>query len=95
MAAGFPRCWIAVAAGILYTAASAVMKRREIPGSAWLLILEGAVSTFLRVTLSLLLAAAWTIPAGGCDWVQSAAGADCAADVVPGGGFVSGSDPAS
>src|SRR5580704_18235423 len=30
----------------------------------------------------------------GCDWVQSAAGADCAAD-CPGGGFVSGSDPVS
>jgi NitT/TauT family transport system permease protein len=29
-----------------------------------LLILEGAISTFLRVNLSLLLAAAWTIPAG-------------------------------
>jgi NitT/TauT family transport system permease protein len=40
------------------------MKLREIHGGEWLLILEGAVSTFLRVNLSLLLAAAWTIPAG-------------------------------
>ena len=55
---------IAVAAVILYTAGSALMKLRQIHGGEWLLILEGAVSTFLRVNLSLLLASAWTIPAG-------------------------------
>jgi NitT/TauT family transport system permease protein len=53
-----------VAVGIFYTAGSALMKLREIHGGEWLLILEGAASTFLRVNLSLLLAAAWTIPAG-------------------------------
>jgi len=55
---------VLVSAGILFAAGSALMKLREIHGSQLLLILEGAVSTFLRVNLSLLLAAAWTIPAG-------------------------------
>jgi NitT/TauT family transport system permease protein len=55
---------VVISAGILYAAGSALMKLREIHGGQWLLILEGAGSTFLRVNLSLLLAAAWTIPAG-------------------------------
>ena len=55
---------IAAAAAILYTAVSALLKLREVHGSEWLLILKGAAATFLRVNLSLLLAAAWTIPAG-------------------------------
>ena len=55
---------IAAAAAILYTAVSALLKLRQVHGSEWLLVLEGAAATFLRVNLSLLLAAAWTIPAG-------------------------------
>ncbi len=53
-----------VSTGVLYAAGSALMKLREVHGSQLLLIFEGAGSTFLRVNLSLLLAAAWTIPAG-------------------------------
>jgi NitT/TauT family transport system permease protein len=49
---------------VLYAAVSALMKLREIHGAQFLLILQGAGSTFLRVNLSLLLASAWTIPAG-------------------------------
>ena len=52
------------AVAILYAAASALLRLREIHAPQYLLILEGAGATFLRVNLSLLLAAAWTIPAG-------------------------------
>ncbi len=55
---------VAGAAVVAYAAASALIKLRGIEGPQYLLILEGAVSTFLRVNLSLLLASAWTIPAG-------------------------------
>jgi len=55
---------VVFAAIVLYAAISALLKLREIHGNQYLLILEGAGSTFLRVNLSLLLAAAWTIPAG-------------------------------
>lgn len=49
---------------VLYAAVSALLKLREVHGPEYLLILEGAISTFLRVNLALLLASAWTIPAG-------------------------------
>src|SRR5580698_1582136 len=55
---------VGVSALVLYAAASALMKLREVNGPQCLLILEGAGSTFLRVNLALLLASAWTIPAG-------------------------------
>ncbi len=55
---------VAGAVVVGYAAASALFKLREVAGPQYLLILEGAVSTFLRVNLSLLLASAWTIPAG-------------------------------
>jgi NitT/TauT family transport system permease protein len=55
---------IGISALVLYAAASALMKLREVHGGQYLLILEGAGSTFLRVNLALLLASAWTIPAG-------------------------------
>jgi NitT/TauT family transport system permease protein len=53
-----------LAAVVLYAAANALLRLREINGPQYLLILESAGATFLRVNLSLLLAAAWTIPAG-------------------------------
>ncbi|WP_263384277.1 ABC transporter permease [Granulicella arctica] len=53
-----------VGIGILYAAVSALLKLREINGGQYLIILESAGATFLRVNLSLLLASAWTIPAG-------------------------------
>ncbi len=37
---------------------------RPVQGAQYLHLLQGAVATFLRVNLSLVLAAAWTIPAG-------------------------------
>jgi NitT/TauT family transport system permease protein len=49
---------------ILFAAGSALLHLREISASQYLLIFESAVATFLRVNLSLLLAAAWTIPVG-------------------------------
>jgi len=55
---------VVFAAIVLYAAISALLKLREVHGSQYLVILEGAGSTFLRVNLSLLLASAWTIPAG-------------------------------
>ncbi len=55
---------IAISALVLYAAGSALIKLREIQAGQLLLILEGAGATFLRVNLSLLLASAWTIPAG-------------------------------
>ena len=42
----------------------AVALLRPVHGREYLEILKGAVATFLRVNFSLLLAAAWTIPAG-------------------------------
>ncbi len=65
-----PPVWLSIlviAAGsivVLYAAASALLKLREIQAGQYVMILEGAASTFLRVNISLLLAAAWTIPAG-------------------------------
>jgi len=55
---------VAGSAIVLYAAVSALLKLREVHGAQFLLILKGAGSTFLRVNLSLLLASAWTIPAG-------------------------------
>ena len=55
---------IAASAVVLYAAGSALTKLRTISGGEFLFILEGAGATFLRVNLSLLLASAWTIPAG-------------------------------
>ena len=54
----------ALAGLILFAAGSALLRLREIPAPQYLRVLEGAGATFLRVNLSLALAAAWTIPAG-------------------------------
>ncbi|HEX3968491.1 MAG TPA: ABC transporter permease subunit [Edaphobacter sp.] len=55
---------LAIACGVLYAAFQAVDLLRPLPGAEYLHILRGALATFLRVNLSLLLASAWTIPAG-------------------------------
>ncbi len=62
----WPRIALLTAGGavILYAAISALLKLREIDGTQYLQVLKGAGATFLRVNLSLLLASAWTIPAG-------------------------------
>jgi NitT/TauT family transport system permease protein len=59
--------WILVAAAgiaVLYAAEHAIALVRPVTGSQYLELLKGAAATFGRVNLSLLLAAAWTIPAG-------------------------------
>jgi NitT/TauT family transport system permease protein len=53
-----------VALGVGYAATQAIHLVRPVTGSQYLRLLQGAVATFLRVNLSLLLAAAWTIPVG-------------------------------
>ena len=53
-----------VGAVILYTAGQALLLLRQVHGGQFLLILQGAGATFLRVNISLLLAALWTIPVG-------------------------------
>jgi NitT/TauT family transport system permease protein len=51
-------------AAVLYAAWQALTLLREVHGSQFVGILKGAMATFLRVNVSLILAAAWTIPAG-------------------------------
>jgi NitT/TauT family transport system permease protein len=53
-----------VAAAVLYAAWQALTLLREVHGSQFLEIMKGALATFLRVNVALVLAAAWTIPAG-------------------------------
>jgi NitT/TauT family transport system permease protein len=56
---------LAVLAGaVLYAAWQALTLLREVHGSQFAEILKGALATFLRVNAALVLAAAWTIPAG-------------------------------
>lgn len=54
----------AAAAAVLYAAWQALTLLREVHGSQFAEIMKGALATFLRVNASLVLAAAWTIPAG-------------------------------
>jgi NitT/TauT family transport system permease protein len=59
--------WVMLAlagVGILIAARHAVLLVRPVEGAEYLQLLKGAAATFLRVNFSLLLAAAWTIPAG-------------------------------
>ncbi len=56
---------LAIAATIvLYMARQTVAMVRPVRGGQYLELLKGAAATFGRVNLSLVLAAAWTIPAG-------------------------------
>jgi NitT/TauT family transport system permease protein len=53
-----------VTCAVLYAAFQAVVLLRPLPVVEYLHILKGALATFLRVNLSLVLASAWTIPVG-------------------------------
>ncbi len=55
---------VLIAAAVLYAAWQALALLREVHGSQFAEIMKGALATFLRVNVSLILAAAWTIPAG-------------------------------
>jgi NitT/TauT family transport system permease protein len=56
---------LAVAAGaVVYAAWEALSLLRQVHGSEFVEIMKGALATFLRVNVSLVIAAAWTIPAG-------------------------------
>ena len=55
---------MAAAAAVLYAAWQALTLLREVHGFQFVEIMKGALATFLRVNVSLVLAAAWTIPAG-------------------------------
>ncbi len=55
---------VLIAAAVLYAAWQALALLREVHGSQFAEIMKGALATFLRVNVSLVLAAAWTIPAG-------------------------------
>ena len=60
-----PWVLLAIAAvGVVVAATHAVTLLRPVTGAQYLGLLKGAVATFLRVNLSLALAAAWTIPVG-------------------------------
>src|SRR6266403_1489132 len=54
-----------VTAAVLYAAWQALTLLREVHGSQLVEIMKGALATFLRVNVAVVLAAAWTIPAGG------------------------------
>ncbi|MCL2661464.1 MAG: ABC transporter permease subunit, partial [Acidobacteriaceae bacterium] len=53
-----------VAVCVLYAAFRVLMLLRQVDGAEFGGIMKGALATFLRVNLSLLLASAWTIPVG-------------------------------
>jgi NitT/TauT family transport system permease protein len=53
-----------LAVAVLYAAWQALTLLREVRGSQFAEIMKGALATFLRVNVALVLAAAWTIPAG-------------------------------
>jgi len=55
---------IAVLIAVAYSALHALALLRTVSGAEFLMILKGAVATFLRVNVALLLASLWTIPAG-------------------------------
>ncbi|MEO6911025.1 MAG: ABC transporter permease subunit [Edaphobacter sp.] len=55
---------VAVTAAVFYAAWQAVDLLRQVEAGEFGEIMKGAIATFLRVNLALVLAAAWTIPAG-------------------------------
>lgn len=55
---------IVVIGGVLYAAFHALTLLKEVHRSEFFEIMIGALATFLRVNTALLLASAWTIPAG-------------------------------
>ncbi len=55
---------VLAAAAVVVAAIHALGLLREVPGSDYLLLFEGAGATFLRVNAALLIASLWTIPVG-------------------------------
>jgi NitT/TauT family transport system permease protein len=55
---------IVIASATVYAAWHALTLLRQVSGAEFGQIMKGALATFLRVNVSLLLASAWTIPAG-------------------------------
>jgi NitT/TauT family transport system permease protein len=55
---------VAIAGATVYAAVHALALLRQVSGQEFAQIMKGALATFLRVNVSLLLASAWTIPAG-------------------------------
>ncbi|HEU5339965.1 ABC transporter permease [Edaphobacter sp.] len=55
---------VVAAAAVLYAAWHAIGLLHQVSGSQFGEIMKGALATFLRVNISLVLAAAWTIPVG-------------------------------
>ncbi len=55
---------LVISVAVLYAAWQALTLLRQVHGSQFVEILKGALATFLRVNVALILAAAWTIPAG-------------------------------
>jgi NitT/TauT family transport system permease protein len=55
---------ILAVAAVLVAAIRALGLLRQVPGSDYLLLFEGAAATFLRVNAALLIASLWTIPVG-------------------------------
>src|ERR1700722_10403036 len=55
---------IAVTGAVLYAAFQEMVLLRPLPAGGYLHIFQGALATFLRVNLALVLASAWTIPVG-------------------------------
>src|SRR5580698_6117730 len=59
--------WVVIAvavAAVLYAAWQALTLLRQVQGNQFVEIMKGALATFLRVNVALVIAAAWTIPAG-------------------------------
>ena len=55
---------VAILIGALYAAFRALLLLKQVQGAEYVQIFKGALATFLRVNTALLLASAWTIPAG-------------------------------
>jgi NitT/TauT family transport system permease protein len=55
---------VLAAAAVALAAVRALALLREVPGADYLVLLESAGATFLRVNASLLIASLWTIPVG-------------------------------
>jgi len=53
-----------VSAAVIYAAWQALILLRQVHGPEFMEIMKGAMATFLRVNVSLIIASAWTIPAG-------------------------------
>jgi NitT/TauT family transport system permease protein len=55
---------LVIAGAVLFAALHALTLLREVRGDQFAEIMKGAMATFLRVNTALLIASAWTIPAG-------------------------------